>query len=190
MSLFATSPGAVPATASRVTVTAADTSAPWCVLLVDDDPEVHEVTRLALRKFEFQQRELELLSVHSASAAQAVFQQRPDLAAAVIDVVMETEHAGLELVRWLRASGLCPLTRLILRTGQAGLAPEEQVIREFDIDAYREKTELTSVKLRSVLYSALREADALQLQRILAVPPSSEGIGAAVIDRLRRAATS
>ena len=76
--------------------------APWCVLLVDDEPQVHEVTRLALRGFEFQQRGLELLSAYSAAEARAVFAQRDDIALALIDVVMETEHAGLDLVRYLR----------------------------------------------------------------------------------------
>jgi L-threonylcarbamoyladenylate synthase len=41
-----------------------------------------------------------------------------------------------------------------------------------------------------VLYAALREADALGLTRILAVPPPAEGVGAAVRDRLRRAAAA
>lgn len=153
MEFFATGP--TPSTAPRAA------TVPWCVLLVDDDAEVHDVTRLALRKFEFQQRGLELLSAYSAREAQQVFQERTDIALAVIDVVMETEHAGLELVRWLRETGLSPLTRLVLRTGQAGLAPEEQVIRQFDIDAYKEKTELTTLKLRSVLYTSLRNFRAL-----------------------------
>ncbi len=153
MEFFATGP--TPSAAPRAA------TIPWCVLLVDDDAEVHDVTRLALRKFEFQQRGLELLSAYSAREAQQVFQERADIALAVIDVVMETEHAGLELVRWLRETGLSPLTRLVLRTGQAGLAPEEQVIRQFDIDAYKEKTELTTLKLRSVLYTSLRNFRAL-----------------------------
>jgi CheY-like chemotaxis protein len=153
MEFFATGP--TPSAAPRTV------AVPWCVLLVDDDAEVHDVTRLALRKFEFQQRGLELLSAYSAREAQQMFQDRKDIALAVIDVVMETEHAGLELVRWLRETGLSPLTRLVLRTGQAGLAPEEQVIRQFDIDAYKEKTELTTLKLRSVLYTSLRNFRAL-----------------------------
>jgi len=148
MDFFAQGPGA--------SASASSTAMPWCVLLVDDDPEVHDVTRLALRKFEFQQRGLELLSAFSARQAQDMFRARQDIALAVIDVVMETEHAGLELVRWLRDTEQCPLTRLVLRTGQAGLAPEEQVIRQFDIDAYKEKTELTTLKLRSLLYTSLR----------------------------------
>jgi CheY-like chemotaxis protein len=119
------------------------------------------VTRLALRKFEFQQRGLELISAHSAREAQSVFRERAGIALAIIDVVMETEHAGLELVRWVRDTGQSPLTRLVLRTGQAGMAPEEQVVRQFDIDAYREKTELTALKLRSLLYTSLRAHQAL-----------------------------
>lgn len=153
MEFFATAPAPSPAPRAA--------TVPWCVLLVDDDAEVHDVTRLALRKFEFQQRGLELLSAYSAREAQHVFQTRKDIALAVVDVVMETEHAGLELVRWLRETDLSPLTRLVLRTGQAGLAPEEQVIRQFDIDAYKEKTELTTLKLRSVLYTSLRNYRAL-----------------------------
>lgn len=39
-----------------------------------------------------------------------------------------------------------------------------------------------------ILYSALREADALGLALVLAVPPEPAGVGAAVIDRLTRAA--
>lgn len=130
--------------------------APWCVLLVDDEPQVHEVTRLALRGFEFQQRGLELLSAYSAAEARAVFAQRDDIALALIDVVMETEHAGLDLVRYLRETCDNRLTRLVLRTGQAGQAPEDRVIRDYDIDDYKEKTELTTQKLRTLFYSMLR----------------------------------
>ena len=39
-----------------------------------------------------------------------------------------------------------------------------------------------------VLYAALREADALHLPSVVAIAPPPEGIGAAVIDRLTRAA--
>ena len=128
----------------------------WCVLLVDDDAEIHGITRLALRGFEFQNRPLELLSAHSAAEAREIFAQRHDIALALVDVVMETEHAGLDLVRYLREDCNNRLTRLVLRTGQAGQAPEDRVIREYDIDDYKEKTELTTQKLRTLLYSMLR----------------------------------
>lgn len=129
---------------------------PWCVLLVDDDTEVHAVTRLALRGFTFQGKPLELLSAHSGEQGRTFFQQRNDIALAIIDVVMETENAGLELVHHVRNTLENHRTRLVLRTGQPGQAPEDQVIREFDIDDYKEKTELTVQKLRTLLYSKLR----------------------------------
>ena len=128
----------------------------WCVLLVDDDEEVHAVTRMALKGFKFHRRPLELLSAYSAAEALQVFDGRSDIALALIDVVMESEHAGLELVRELREGRGNRLTRLVLRTGQAGQAPEDRVIREYEIDDYKEKTELTTQKLRTLLYSMLR----------------------------------
>ena len=48
----------------------------------------------------------------------------------------------------------------------------------------------TSTTTRDVLYARLREADARDLDILLVVPPAREGIGAAVDDRLRRAAAS
>lgn len=128
----------------------------WCVLIVDDEPEVHAVTRLALRGFEFQQQKIELLSALSAAEAREIFNQRDDIALALVDVVMETEHAGLDLIRDIRDVRNNRKTRLVLRTGQAGQAPEDRVIRDYEIDDYKEKTELTTQKLRTLLYSSLR----------------------------------
>jgi len=129
---------------------------PWCILLVDDDPEVHAVTRLALRGFEFQGSGLELLSAHSGLAGREAFHDRNDIALAIVDVVMETEHAGLDLVHYVRNTLQNHRTRLVMRTGQPGQAPEDRVIREYDIDDYKEKTDLTIQKLRTLLYAKLR----------------------------------
>ncbi len=129
---------------------------PWCVLLVDDDAEVHTVTRLALRGFNFQGSELEFISAQSGVEGRKIFESRSDIALAIIDVVMETEHAGLDLVHYVRNTLKNQRTRLVLRTGQPGQAPEDKVIRDYDIDDYKEKTELTMQKLRTLLYSKLR----------------------------------
>lgn len=128
----------------------------WCVLLVDDDAEVHAATRLALRGFSFQDNDLELLSAGSGAEGRAIFEQRDDIALAIIDVVMETDHAGLDLVHYVRNTLENNRTRLVMRTGQPGQAPEDRVIREYDIDDYKEKTDLTVQKLRTLLYSKLR----------------------------------
>ncbi|MBU5693580.1 DUF3369 domain-containing protein, partial [Vibrio cholerae] len=129
---------------------------PWRVLLVDDDEQMHQITRLALTGFQFQNRTLELISVLSGQEAKVVMAERSDIALALIDVVMETEHAGLDLVRHIREELQNRQVRLVLRTGQAGQAPEDRVIKEYEIDDYKEKTELTTQKLRTLLYSMLR----------------------------------
>ncbi|MEF1185031.1 response regulator, partial [Vibrio sinaloensis] len=125
----------------------------WKVLLVDDDEQMHQVTRLALSGFEFDGKQLELISAHSGHQAQQICREETDLALALVDVVMETEHAGLDLVRYIRDDLQNRVIRLVLRTGQAGQAPEDTVIREYEIDDYKEKTELTTQKLKTVLYS-------------------------------------
>ncbi|MFM2587234.1 DUF3369 domain-containing protein [Vibrio sp. TBV020] len=130
--------------------------APWVVLLVDDDEQVHQITRLALSGFLFDGRPLQLISAYSAQEAKQVYHQHSDIALALVDVVMESEHAGLELVQYLRDDAQDHLIRVVLRTGQAGQAPEDVVIREYEIDDYKEKTELTTQKLKTLLYSMLR----------------------------------
>jgi len=134
---------------------AANTS-PWCVLLVDDDRGVHEVTRLALQDFVFEGRPLELLNAYSGQEGRAVFQSRKNIALAIIDIIMETEDAGLELARYVRTELHNRYTRLVMRTGFSTTAPEDAAIRDYEIDDYTHKAELTAQKLRTLLYSKLR----------------------------------
>ena len=129
---------------------------PWQVLVVDDDESIHQITSLVLNNFEFEQRPLQLLHAKSAREAQQLIEQHPDIALAIIDVVMETQHAGLELVKTIRQHIKNQRMRLILRTGQPGEAPEEHVIRDYDINDYKNKTEVTAIKLKTMLYAGLR----------------------------------
>jgi response regulator RpfG family c-di-GMP phosphodiesterase len=139
--------------AARIATTAV---ARWRVLLVDDEPDVHTITKLALTRFELDGRGLEFLHAHSAAQARAMLQREPDIALAIVDVVMENETAGLELARWMRQDLNNRFTRIVLRTGQPGQAPEEKVIVEYDINDYKEKTELDRKKLFTTVFSALR----------------------------------
>ncbi len=127
----------------------------WCVLMVDDDAVVHTVTRLALRGYEFDGRSLEFISAYSAQEGKQIFQDRQDIAVAMIDVVMESDQAGLELVQFVRKTLGNHQTRLVVRTGQPGQIPLHEVQGQYEIDDYREKTELTIQKLRAILDSQL-----------------------------------
>ncbi|WP_026960463.1 DUF3369 domain-containing protein [Aliagarivorans taiwanensis] len=138
----------------------------WKLLIVDDEQEVHSVTRLVLSDVEIDGYAIEFISAYSAEEARKAFDEHQDIAIALIDVVMETEHAGLELIRWIRETMQNHATRLILRTGQPGQAPEESVIKNYDINDYKSKTELTATKLKTITYSAIRSyRDILFIER-------------------------
>lgn len=129
---------------------------PWKILIVDDDPDVHEVTRIAVAGCEFESRGFELLHALSAHEARQILSEHGDIAVALVDVVMESETAGLGLVSWIRSELGNKFTRLILRTGQPGYAPQADVIMKFDIDGYAEKAELSRTKLITAIVTALR----------------------------------
>ena len=126
------------------------------VLIVDDEKEIHSVTTLALSDFDYEGHPLEIFSAYSAEAAKRIIEQHDDIACAILDVVMETEHAGLDLAKWIRKTHKNKTMRIVLRTGQPGQAPEKSVIRDYDINDYKAKTELTSQKLFTLMYTALR----------------------------------
>lgn len=129
---------------------------PWKLLVVDDDEAVHQVTRLALGNFEFAGRRLDIRHAHSAAEARELLAGESDFALAIIDVVMEEEHAGLKLVRHIREELGNRFVRIVLRTGQPGQAPERLVIQEYDINDYKDKAELTADKLYSAVCTGLR----------------------------------
>jgi len=126
------------------------------VLIVDDEVDVHDMTSLALKNIEFQNKGLELLHAYSAKEAEDLLSKTSDIAVIFLDVIMETDTAGLDLVKIIREKLKNTTVRIILRTGQPGLAPEEEVIVNYDINDYKDKTELTLQKLFSSLISALR----------------------------------
>lgn len=149
--------------------TATPATESWQVLVVDDEPEVHAVTRLALRRFRFEDKPLIVHTAASAEEALAIVRQLgDDLAMALIDVVMESEHAGLDLVKAIREEIGNHLIRLVLRTGQPGYAPESEVVRDYDINDYKEKTELTAQKFQTLMYGGLRNYRDLKQMRAAA----------------------
>ncbi len=132
------------------------TSSRWKVLVVDDEPEIHRVTRMVLDDFQFEGRALEMIHAHSGADARAIMAKHDDIAVILLDVVMETEDSGLQFVKFVRDDLVNPLVRIILRTGQPGAAPERSVIVDYDINDYKSKSELTAQKLFTTVVSALR----------------------------------
>jgi response regulator RpfG family c-di-GMP phosphodiesterase len=128
----------------------------WKVLIIDDDKDIHSITELVLDDFIFQGRKITFLNAYTAAEAKKVLQEHHDIAVILLDVVMETQTAGLDLVKYIREELNNKLVRIILRTGQPGNAPEKSVIIEYDINDYKHKTELTKAKLDTTLITAIR----------------------------------
>ena len=141
------------------------TAAPWRVLIVDDDVDVHVVTKFALSQASFQGRRLSFLHAYSGAEALSLLRGTPDIAVVLLDVIMETQDAGLQVARQVREELHNSAVRIILRTGQPGQALEHRIIIDYDINDFWCKTDLTTRKLFTTViaslrtYATLREAE-------------------------------
>ena len=129
---------------------------PWRILIVDDDGDVHKATELAMQGLTVEGQPLVFLHASSAAQARHVLGTEEDLAVVLLDVVMESEDAGLQLVRHIRDERRMNAVRIVLRTGQPGYAPEIETVQAYDINDYKTKSELTRTRLYTVLTAAVR----------------------------------
>ncbi len=128
----------------------------WKILVVDDEPDIHDTTLFSLRDLIFENLGIEFVSAFSATEAKDVLRAHPDVALIFLDVVMERPDAGLQFARHVRQELGNDCVRIVLRTGQPGHASEREVICEYGIDDYRLKTELTHDKLFTATLIGLR----------------------------------
>lgn len=142
----------------------AETGLPWLVLVVDDEPDVHAVTRLTLEKERFGERPVRLLYASSGAEGRRLLAEHPGIALVLLDVVMESDEAGLLFVRHVREELGNRRLRIVLRTGQPGIAPPREIVQRYQIDDYRTKTELTSERLYVSVAAALRSFALLEEQ--------------------------
>ena len=169
--VFLDEPAALSATAGLASV--------WRVMIVDDDEDVHSTTTFALGNLDMQHRPLQFVHAYSAAQAREMLKTETDIAVILLDVVMEQDDAGLHLVRHIRETLKLADVRIILRTGQPGYAPEIDAIRDFDINDYKTKSELTRIKLFTTVTAAIRS-----YQQIRAINTSRRGL-----DQIVRAST-
>jgi diguanylate cyclase (GGDEF)-like protein len=144
---------------------------PWNILIIDDDPDVHSATMFALQGLKIQSRALNFLHAYSTAEARQVLLHSKKIAVILLDVVMDDDNAGLQLVSYIRNTLELKDVRIILRTGQAGYAPEMDAIRDYDINDYKNKTELTQAKLFTTVTSAIRS-----YEQICAISASRRGL--------------
>ncbi|MBF0145084.1 MAG: hypothetical protein HQL84_12300 [Magnetococcales bacterium] len=129
---------------------------PWKILVIDDDRQIHYLTEEVLRGFTFEKRPLQLISGFSGREAIELIRQHQDAAAILLDVIMETNYSGLDIVKFIREEMNNRRLRILLRTGQAGQFPEEKIFEEYDINNFLEKADLTIRRLKTAIKVSLR----------------------------------
>lgn len=136
------------------------------VLIADDDHDIHRVSDLMLSNFEFNNHGLEILHSYSTADTVRMLKEHKDIAVIILDIVMETNDAGLRIIKMIRKELNNSVVRIIVRTGQPGDAPEYDLVKDYDINDYRLKTELTSDRMATSMFSALRSyRDISQLKK-------------------------
>ncbi len=129
---------------------------PWEIIIADDQDEIHSIIKLVLDDFTFQNKRIKFLSAYSGEEAKTLIRQNPHVALILLDVVMETDNAGLEVVRYIREDLKNSIVQIVLNTGQPGQAPEHEIITKYGINDYKSKTEFNAGKLVTSIVSSLR----------------------------------
>ena len=128
----------------------------WKVLIVDDSPGIHSITRTVLRNLLYDNKKIEFYSAYNRIEAEELLRSIDDFALVLLDVVMDEDDSGLKLIKFIREELHNSLIRIVIRTGNPGMAPEKQVIVDYDINDYEVKTDLTAIKLYTTVLASLR----------------------------------
>lgn len=154
-----------------VSIAHANQNKVWKILIVDDDADVHAATEFVLRDAKIEDRRLDFYHAYNSKETIEVLQKEKEISVIFLDVVMETSNAGLDLIAVIRKHLGIKSSRIILRTGEPNQAPGIEVIRDYDINDYKLKTEITQQSLYTCLTSAVRS-----YKQICAIEKSREGL--------------
>jgi len=128
----------------------------WKILIADDESDIHFITKTVLKDFSYKGKELEFFSAYSGKETISILQTNKDIVLVLLDVIMETDDAGLIVAKKIRDELNNKDIQIVLRTGQPSDAPKATIVKDYEINDYKEKTELTADKLLTTLTTAIR----------------------------------
>ena len=129
----------------------------WIILVVDDDLDVHVATKLTLQNVVILGKTLKLIDVHSGHEAITLLKENRHIDLILLDMIMESQDAGLAVASWLRnESGCHDKPIIILRTGQPGLLKDAEILLNKNFNAVVEKSSITRSKFISLLTKMLQ----------------------------------
>jgi serine phosphatase RsbU (regulator of sigma subunit) len=128
----------------------------WRVLVADRDKEIHSKVRDELNAIRFQGRGVEIFDAYDKEGALELLRDRPDIAVAFVDMFMDEDHKGLELVRTIRQRMENSLLRIILRIGESREVSETNVIVDYDINDFMDKSDFHGRRLEAAVITGFR----------------------------------
>jgi CheY-like chemotaxis protein len=128
----------------------------WKILVVDDDWGTFEITTLALKNLPHFNDTLELYYAPSAAAAIKFLKNNHNVAIILLDIVMESNDAGLKVIDYVRDVQNDFFTQIVVRTGYHGPISENGLMFLYDIQGYLSKSELLAYDLRLTILFSLR----------------------------------
>jgi len=140
-----------------------DSGERWKILIVDDEQDIHSVIKLSLDNFIFEDKRIQFLDAYSGEQAREILTSNDDVALVLLDVVMETDHAGLNFVKFIREELKNHFIRIVLWTGQPGQAPKKEVVLTYEINDYKTKTDLTDDTIFTSVLSSLRSYSSMMI---------------------------
>lgn len=134
----------------------------WPILVVDDEPDVLAISKLIMKGIRCYGVPTKVFTCNSKAEAVKFMEKYAIsggsfISVAFIDVVMETNEAGLELCNYIRNDINNWETQLLIRTGQAATYTERSVIDQYEISGYISKVEENEDKLYSLVKSSIRQ---------------------------------
>ncbi len=128
----------------------------WKILVIDDESSIHEITQIVLKDFHFDGKPLLLLHAYSTQDAKKMLTDHTDIALILLDIILETQTAGLDLIHWIRKQANNTLSQIIIRTGNPDHYPEAEMIETYTINDYVEKTNVTAQRLKTLVMGSIR----------------------------------
>lgn len=133
------------------------------VLIVDDEPDIHAAIKMSIKHETVLGSPINILSAYSKQeAAELIKNFAGDICLIFLDVIMETDNAGFELLAEIRESELHRQPQVVMVTGQAGLSSERDAARSHEINAYLPKSDLNPYRLVSILNTSIRNYVTIQ----------------------------
>lgn len=131
----------------------------WKLLILDDDDDIHRSLRDVFSEFSFNEKKVTIFNAYSTADAISTMQEHPDIAAVLLDIYMQESESGLTFVKYLRETLKNHSIQIIIFTEKnypAHPGLKNNIVLDYDIDDYIEKTDITPEKIFSIVVMALR----------------------------------